>query len=424
MSKLEHIVTSSEVVTLCSKMLRYNDKRLIDHGVRVGYIANLLSEYLETANPINNKCLYLLSVLHDIGAYKTEEVSKLLQFETDNIHAHSVYGYLFIKHLTPLKNYAKAILYHHYPYDELNSGDFIFDYAQLLHIADRIDIGLMRKMSLDEIKIELTRINSIHPKFLAAFHRMLSDNALQVDGLKQRVDDYKNKIIASLEINADEIEDFVMMLVYIIDFKSPATMLHSVNTTAVSGFLAEKLGLDKRDADLLYSAALVHDVGKITTPTAILESEGKLSDDEMTIMKLHTTETENLLYGVFTDEIIKLAASHHEKLDGTGYPHGLTAEEMPTTYRALAVADITSALIGKRSYKDSYSWDKTIGILRDMAKANKIDADIVEIVAENFVELQQILKEKGAPVAQKYNTILAEYKEMLTYHDLPEVFYA
>ncbi len=424
MSKLEHIVTSSEVVTLCSKMLRYNDKRLIDHGVRVGYFATLLSEYLETNNPINKKCLYLLSVLHDIGAYKTEEVSRIIQFETDNIHAHSVYGYLFIKHLTPLKKYADAILYHHHLYEELNSNDFIFDYAQLLHIADRIDIGLMRKMSLEEIKNELSRINAIHPKFLAAMSRMLSDNALQLDGLKQTVEKFKDKIIGSLEINADEIEDYVMMLVYIIDFKSPATMLHSVNTTAVSGFLADKLDLDKRSADLLYSAALVHDVGKITTPTAILESEGKLSDDEMKIMKLHTTETENLLYGVFTDEIIKLAASHHEKLDGTGYPHGLTGDEMPITYRALAVADITSALLGKRSYKDSYSWDKTIGILRDMAKSNKIDAEIVEVVAENFEELQRILKMKGEPVVKKYNTIVAEYKEMLTHHELPEVFYA
>ncbi len=424
MNILDSVTSGNAVVALCSNTLKYNDRRLVDHGIRVGYIAGLLANSLKSATKTDAVVLFLLSVFHDIGAYKTEEIGRMVKFETEDVHAHSVYGYLFLKYLTPLSRYSKAVLFHHYNYSDIPKDDaLIIDYSQIINLADRIDIGLLRKFSINQIIDELSSSDSIQSKYIDAMMEVFDNDLIDPKTWNEDSKAYRDSLIESMELSADDVESFIMMMVYNIDFKSPATMLHSVNTTSVSLFLANKLNLDENQTSELYFASLVHDIGKLTTPVSILESSVKLNDDEMKVMKLHATGTEQMLEGVFKDNIIRIAASHHEKLDGTGYPHGLTKEQMPLSYRIIAVADITSALTGRRSYKDMYSWDKTINILLDMANLNKIDPDIVNIIAKHHMELQDFLDERAAPVAKLYKSIVEEYSTLLEKHDAPEIFF-
>ncbi len=96
-----------------------------------------------------------LAQLHDIGAYKTEEISRMLQFETDDIWDHSFYGYLFIRYFSPLKELAPAVLLHHITWNFLEQGDEpstkLKDLSQILHVADRIDVSMsLEKRSWEE----------------------------------------------------------------------------------------------------------------------------------------------------------------------------------------------------------------------------------------------------------------------------------
>ena len=95
------------------------DPRLMDHGLRVAYIAaQILKKTGENdVNKLRDFCL--VTVLHDIGAYKTEEISKMLLFETQNMWEHSMYGYLFLKYFSPLEKLSPVVLYHHTPWEEL-----------------------------------------------------------------------------------------------------------------------------------------------------------------------------------------------------------------------------------------------------------------------------------------------------------------
>ena len=101
------------ILEIIRRSCSYVDARLMNHGYRVAYIVSeMLKPYFhEDARKIRDVCF--LALLHDIGAYKTDEISKMLQFDTDDVLAHSVYGYLFIKYFSPLKKLSGAILLHH-----------------------------------------------------------------------------------------------------------------------------------------------------------------------------------------------------------------------------------------------------------------------------------------------------------------------
>ncbi len=406
----------NKIVLLCSKALRFFDERLISHGERVAYIATKIMEELNDDSNINTSTLFLMSIFHDIGAYKTEDINNILQFETADADEHSVYGYLFLKYLTPITDNCEAVLYHHTPISLLDNIDpTVTAYAQLINIADQIDVGYLKTNSLDMLYPMLMNAKHIEEKYIVAFKKLLDKKILTEELFVTDCTDWSNSMVETLNLTSDDLIKYLKMIIYSMEFKSPVTMLHSVNTTTISIFLGEKLNLSQETLEKLYFSAFLHDIGKIAIPESILEFKGKLDSDKMTIMRTHSAYTEELLADLFDRDIIDYAINHHEKLDGTGYPKGLTADELTVEMRIVAIADITSALISKRSYKGCYDWNKSIAILQDMADKNYIDADIVKLIADNTEELQLTLDKFSKPVEDVYNEISTEYSRLLTH---------
>ena len=144
----------------------------------------------------------------------------------------------------------------------------------------------------------------------------------------------------------------------------------------------------------MYYGALLHDIGKIAIPLSILESTGKLSDKEMDIMKKHVEITDHILKGVVDDEVREIAIRHHEKLDGSGYFRGLKADELTRPQRIVAVADILSALYGKRSYKEAFGIDKIKAIIQSDADNGKICPKVVGVAVKNMEKIIANFEEK------------------------------
>ena len=134
------------ILEIIRRSCSYVDARLMNHGYRVAYIVSeMLKPYFhEDARKIRDVCF--LTLLHDIGAYKTDEISKMLQFDTNDVLAHSVYGYLFIKYFSPLKKLSGAILLHHATWQVLEHSEVFPEgirlLAQVIHVADRIDVAM------------------------------------------------------------------------------------------------------------------------------------------------------------------------------------------------------------------------------------------------------------------------------------------
>jgi HD-GYP domain-containing protein (c-di-GMP phosphodiesterase class II) len=156
---------------------------------------------------------------------------------------------------------------------------------------------------------------------------------------------------------------------------------HSVSVSVLMTIFARFLEIDKQIIQLLSVGAFLHDVGKINVPDSILNKPGKLTDDEFTVMKSHVNHSIKIIEATpgISELSLEVAALHHEKLDGTGYPFKLSKDKITPYGRMIAICDVFDALTANRCYKDGYSHVKAFSILRSLAKSNHLDQRLVDL---------------------------------------------
>jgi putative nucleotidyltransferase with HDIG domain len=171
----------------------------------------------------------------------------------------------------------------------------------------------------------------------------------------------------------------------VIDVKSPWTYRHSDLVGMLAVRIAAALGADEDEVTDLRRAAMLHDIGKLAVSNRILDKPGRLTDAEFAQVREHPLTTARILERIpgFA-HLAPLAAAHHERLDGSGYPYGLGAENLTAPMRVLAVADVFEALTSARPYRPPMSVDDALRILRADAPA-RLDPDAVEALAEMVV---------------------------------------
>jgi len=157
--------------------------------------------------------------------------------------------------------------------------------------------------------------------------------------------------------------------------------------------------LDERAIGLLFKSAPLHDIGKVGIPDAILLKPGRLTDDEMTIMKRHAEMGRSAILAAlegdqaesidFLRYAVEIAACHHEKWDGSGYPAGLAGDDIPLSARLMAVADVYDALISRRVYKPAFPHEKAVTLILE-GRGTHFDPDVVDAfadIAETFRDI-------------------------------------
>jgi putative nucleotidyltransferase with HDIG domain len=156
-----------------------------------------------------------------------------------------------------------------------------------------------------------------------------------------------------------------------------ATYQHCLLVTGLAVAFGQQIRVSRADRRRLSFAGMLHDIGKARIPLAILEKPGRLTDDEMEVMKKHPQFGLDALQTAsgLPAEMLDMVVHHHEYLDGSGYPHGLTAPEISDLVRMITIADIFGALIERRPYKPPLSETAAYNILLDMGP--KLDKDLV-----------------------------------------------
>lgn len=193
---------------------------------------------------------------------------------------------------------------------------------------------------------------------------------------------------ASLPAGEARIENICLAFADIIDAKSPYTYRHSAGVAGAAVAMAQTMGMDERDITLIRRAALLHDLGKLSVSNAILEKPGQLDPAEWNIVKRHPYYTYEILHRIPRFELLaEIAASHHEKLDGSGYFRGYQAEQLPLAARILAVADIYDALAARRPYRDAMPIEKVFRVMENETPA-KIDGRCVDALKHSHPQAQ------------------------------------
>jgi putative two-component system response regulator len=147
----------------------------------------------------------------------------------------------------------------------------------------------------------------------------------------------------------------------VVEARDPYTQGHQERVARVAKLIAEEMGLPKDDIDAVEMAGLIHDIGKMCIPAEILSRPGQLTDIERSLIRQHPQSSYDILKDIaFPWPVADIALQHHERLDGSGYPLGLTGDEMLLAGRILAVADVTEAMSSHRPYRPALGLDLAI----------------------------------------------------------------
>src|ERR1700736_1139179 len=147
--------------------------------------------------------------------------------------------------------------------------------------------------------------------------------------------------------------------------------------------IARRMGLPRTQVARIRTAAAIHDVGKIETPRAILHKAGALTDGEYEVIKRHPDDGARMTAVLRDAELTSMVRHHHERLDGTGYPDGLSGESIPLGARIIAVADTFDAITSVRPYRPASPHKLAIDILRDEA-GTRLDPNVVRAFCSHY----------------------------------------
>ncbi len=189
-----------------------------------------------------------------------------------------------------------------------------------------------------------------------------------------------------------------------IDARDPLTRGHSDKVTEYAVGICDELGLSQEQREVISTAALLHDYGKLAVPDAILRKPGRLNAREYELVKIHAEQTEKILRQISFEGIYRqvpaIAGAHHEKMDGSGYPRGLGGEQIPLGARIIGVADFFEAITAKRHYREPMRREEAIALLKREA-GKSFEPRLVDAFLRYFEQAYPAQLELGAPVSAR-----------------------
>lgn len=194
----------------------------------------------------------------------------------------------------------------------------------------------------------------------------------------------------------------IQVIARFLEMKDPYTAGHQKRVAELALALAEELGLDEHEQEGIFLAAMIHDIGKISIPSEILSKPGKLNDIEYELIKTHSLIGYNILKEIdFPWPLAQIVLQHHEKLDGSGYPHGVKGDTIHPLTKILTVADVMEAIISHRPYRAALGLEKGLEHIETNAGI-LYDPDVVKICGDLFKVQNFQFKTKGLQ-ARKYH---------------------
>lgn len=368
------------------------------HSKRVAYICLKIANIIGLSDEAKfDLCSY--SLLHDNGLIESycnftseyKDSNSEDYFDIINFSEHCIIGENNIKEFPFLTFQENIILYHHENFDGSGllgkKGDEIPLFAQLISFADILDTNFDLTIIDYDKKEEINRFvfeneEKLFSKDLVLAYKELSNSFLfwgdleyfeEVNPLESILSDFK------MEVSLDNFLYITKIFSKIIDGKSKFTAKHSLDLEEKSLKLAEYFGLDEETKLKIQIASNLHDIGKLGTPNSILDKEGSLTESELFEIKKHAYLTHSILSKIdnFSD-ITKWASAHHERLDGSGYPFGLTSNELGLEERIVSCLDFYQALVEDRPYRKSMTHNDAISLLRKNLSNLDIDVDIID----------------------------------------------
>ncbi len=299
------------IVDVICHSFRHLDPRLINHGERVAYILMKMLEETRRYTEEEKQSIFMLGLLHDIGAYKEKEIDSMLSFDLNDSMEHSVFGYLLFKTFSPLPEYADIILYHHHcnaQYYPVPINNYHRDIAKLIYLADRIDIFCILNHA-DHLDSFLEKCSGT--VFLPSDIRWFQDTEkkyhmmehIQTLEYQKELSDYTQSHFTLTEA---QIHNYLMTFIFSVDFRNEYTALHTNYAVQLSENIANTMQLNTSARKTIQLAALLHNIGKISLPACMSNAE----DYDQYLLEVYRNSTLNItkeiLDGTVDSQVIKM----------------------------------------------------------------------------------------------------------------------
>ncbi|GFO54352.1 HD domain-containing protein [Geomonas sp. Red276] len=362
----------------------------------------------------------IAALLHDIGVVAFHGA---ITPETNDaeLNDHAELGHRLLRDFTPFSPAARMIRHHHKSALQLKEEEpeeLIRLGAGIVHLADaiaqRLDAGHCLLNQCQQLRGWAAGNPSgvFIPEVVEAFLQQSNKEFFWFDAKFATVSQLGGESAlsgASVALDLEGLKELSAVFGRIIDYRSRHTAAHSRSVAEVAGALAQKAGFSDGDCCRMQAAGNLHDLGKLALPVSILDKPGALAPEERNLVKSHPYHTYRILKEIpGLGDIPAWAALHHEVADGTGYPFHLKGDEIPLGARIVAVADNFAALSEHRPYRLGMERQPCLELLETSARAGKLDASLVALVAENYDELNELTHSALSKGQQEYQKILKE----------------
>jgi HD-GYP domain-containing protein (c-di-GMP phosphodiesterase class II) len=395
-----------------SETLDLANAGLAMHQLRTAFIAWELAKQAKLSDTRQER-LFVAALLHDIGALSVEEKYLLHEGHEMDATVHCRRGAALFRTNAWLAPSAALVLNHHCDFDTWRDVDNLeerFD-AQILNLADYIERQLNRAVYIlcqeDEIRRKVSEERGIH--FAADAVDLFIDVSRReefwLDLVSTRLYSLllRNGPFRTIDIDIETITTFAELASRIVDFKSRFTSTHSCGVAQSALMLAQLSGLSTLEVKAMEVAGLLHDLGKLVVPNAILEKPASLTKEEFAVIRQHTYHTFSVLSSIQgLQQIAEWAAYHHERLDGKGYPFKLAADELSLGARIMMVADIFTALAEDRPYRKGMDVPRIKEILHSQAEQGALEPRIVELLLDNIGDVRTAVMARQEKARYEY----------------------
>lgn len=407
-------IKSKDIFLLVRDTLKIVYPRLMKHGSRVAYMVYTMLREEGKYEEFELADMVMVATLHDIGAYKTERerLNDILKYETKECMAHSIYGYLFFKYLSPVPELAKVIMYHHMDYEQLQKQNYEYkELAAYINIAEKMDhystalgdkfeVGMFQKYAGTKLSDDgLFLFYKCEDKY-GMFEKIRSGEYLK------ELDD----IIEYMIYNNEDKKKFLDMMMYCQGFFRSEMVVETATAVCVCEEIAKEMMLPLQKREILYYGTLVHDIGMLAIPRELIESPRKLEPKEVKRLRTHVEIASKILSSRMKKEVVDIVVAHHERCDGSGYPRKLKDSQMSTEQKILQVVDVVVALLNPRSYRKSLPKEKVIAILDEKTERSRLKRQVVVVVVNSFDKIMSRVKEEAAQILKMYELLNKQYE--------------
>lgn len=378
-----------DLIGVLSRALDLVSSTLGKHHAHVGCLAARVAGYMKMPPALQRDVLFA-GMLHDAGAVALHTSLESLLFEKD-LHTHGRAGELLFSRCAGMENVARIIGEHHTPWTVLRryEDQGFARAAAIINFVDFVDVRLKRDTPYaDQFGsiLSLARKESgrmLDPECIAVFEGMLARPHM-LDGLfapeRSLFTDCAERH-EQVVLNAYDVVGLCAPFAQVIDFRSRFTATHSRGVAVVGQELARLFGFEVNEIHTMYVAGLLHDIGKLAVPNKLLEKPGQLTCEEFSCVQEHALVSEHILGGVPGLELVcEWAVRHHERLDGSGYPHGYADTRLSLGSRILQVADVFTAIMEDRPYRMGMTMEAARDVLTGQAAKGQLDAEVVRML--------------------------------------------